>query len=244
MSLPSVLDHGPWSAPAGPGEPHPSLKELHRGGEAGNAPGWPGGSAQAGARASRVDARPGPDAALAAPEGDPAGLVWLSRARAGEGHGRAAALAEWRAHLAKVPGSTGERAALAAALLGALEQGDLGTLDGWRGVTARSLAVEALLSLGYPHALEVHPDDLGHLREVQARGMRGAVQKGLRACLVASLGGQAILATLWVQGWHGSLLGAGAAGVVAVLAPLAAASWLAWVRASPWILHPNVRPVD
>lgn len=49
-------------------------------------------------------------------------------------------------------------------LLQLLEGGQLAGLGEGRGRTCRSVAVEALLSLGFPYALEVRPEDLEHLR--------------------------------------------------------------------------------
>jgi hypothetical protein len=45
-----------------------------------------------------------------------------------------------------------------------LETGKLEGLVDTRGRTCRAVAVEALLSLGFPYALEVRPEDLDHLR--------------------------------------------------------------------------------
>src|SRR5690606_10035502 len=78
-------------------------------------------------------------------EGGPGGLAVLAHARACEGMGRASTLAMWSERLRQIPASPGARAARAEALLGALSSQDLGALDGFRGTTARSLAVEALL---------------------------------------------------------------------------------------------------
>ncbi|WP_275899140.1 hypothetical protein [Pyxidicoccus caerfyrddinensis] len=51
-----------------------------------------------------------------------------------------------------------------------LETGKLEGLVDTRGRSCRAVAVEALLSLGFPYALEVRPEDLEHLR---AHGRRG-----------------------------------------------------------------------
>jgi hypothetical protein len=48
-----------------------------------------------------------------------------------------------------------------------LEAGRLKELEDEEGHTCRAAAVEGLLSLGFPYALEVRPEDLEHLRKVQ-----------------------------------------------------------------------------
>jgi hypothetical protein len=45
-----------------------------------------------------------------------------------------------------------------------LASGDLATLRASDGTSARAVAVERLLGLGYPYALEVSPEDLAHWR--------------------------------------------------------------------------------
>ena len=53
-----------------------------------------------------------------------------------------------------------------------LETGKLEGLVDTHGRTCRAVAVEALLSLGFPYALEVRPEDLEHLRASGHGGMR------------------------------------------------------------------------
>ena len=62
-------------------------------------------------------------------------------------------------------GSSAEAAALLTRLL------DSRALDGLEhgGSSLRAVAVEALLELGFPHALEVRPEDLEFLRATQAK---------------------------------------------------------------------------
>jgi len=52
----------------------------------------------------------------------------------------------------------------AAFILDLLEKGSLGELVDSQGRSCRSTAVRALFQMGYPHALEVSPEDLDHLR--------------------------------------------------------------------------------
>ncbi|MBZ4414896.1 hypothetical protein [Myxococcus sp. RHSTA-1-4] len=63
-----------------------------------------------------------------------------------------------------------------------LETGKLEGLVDARGRSCRAVAVEALLSLGYPYALEVRPEDLEHLRSAG----RGLPRTGLRGPLIPS----------------------------------------------------------
>jgi len=46
----------------------------------------------------------------------------------------------------------------------------LGSLRGTDGTSARAVAVERLLGLGYPYALEVSPEDLAHWRQERPSG--------------------------------------------------------------------------
>lgn len=77
-----------------------------------------------------------------------------------------------------------------------LETGKLEGLVDVRGRSCRAVAVEALLSLGYPYALEVRPEDLEHLRST-GRGLaptRLAVRGPLvpAGVLLAGLGAQIV----------------------------------------------------
>jgi len=58
----------------------------------------------------------------------------------------------------------GDARATADALLKVLASQDLATLQASGGTSARAVAVERLLALGYPYALEVSPEDLAHWR--------------------------------------------------------------------------------
>ena len=92
------------------------------------------------------------------PEGLPALEVLIDQVRA-PGAARAE-VDELIAGLAQPLGpeqSPRERADL---LLSLIEDKHLGDFTGGKGVTVRSAAVEALLALGYPYALEVPPDAL------------------------------------------------------------------------------------
>ncbi|NMO19488.1 hypothetical protein [Pyxidicoccus fallax] len=74
-----------------------------------------------------------------------------------------------------------------------LETGKLEGLVDTRGRTCRAVAVEALLSLGYPYALEVRPEDLEHLRtHGRARAAPGPGALLPVGVLIAGLGMQSI----------------------------------------------------
>jgi hypothetical protein len=71
-------------------------------------------------------------------------------------------------------------------LLALVESSDVGPLEGSDGCTVRVAAVEALLELGYPHALQVPPDALEEARRARAGPEpRDVPIVGLCAALVA-----------------------------------------------------------
>ena len=72
-----------------------------------------------------------------------------------------------------------------------LSSGALATLSGSDGKTARAVAVERLLGLGYPYALEVAPEDLAHWRS--ERPSEATDGRGL-AVLVMTV---AVFLSLW-----------------------------------------------
>ncbi|RJS16149.1 hypothetical protein DRW03_31400 [Corallococcus sp. H22C18031201] len=76
-------------------------------------------------------------------------------------------------------------------LHGLLEGGGLAGLADEKGRTCRAAAVEGLLSLGFPYALEVSPEDLAHLR---AQG-GGRNRLGLAGLLLLGLGATAQMAS-------------------------------------------------
>jgi hypothetical protein len=106
--------------------------------------------------------------------------------------------------------------AMADYLLGELEAGSLGALVDSRGHSCRARAVEAVLGLGYPYALEVSPEDLEHLRRDSASG--AALTPTSVAAMLAAVGGAALaiaqtagLARFW------EVLGPAALAIVGVL---------------------------
>jgi len=71
-----------------------------------------------------------------------------------------------------------------------LSSGELATLTGPHGTSARAVAVERLLALGYPYALEVSPEDLAHWQSHRPTAADG---RGL-AVLVTTV---AVCLSLW-----------------------------------------------
>jgi hypothetical protein len=83
----------------------------------------------------------------------------VSARASGAGQSRRQALLEQLGHLdLGAPRATADR------LLSLLASGQLEGLTGRGGTSARAVAVERLLQLGYPYALEVAPEDLAHWR--------------------------------------------------------------------------------
>src|SRR4051812_33035558 len=99
----------------------------------------------------------------------------LQRADNASGDARRTATTELNAALGQM--SRFASRPVADLLLRWLDQGALSDLQDAEGLTARAAATAALLSMGYPYALEISPDDLDHLRSRTAavRGPGGAV---------------------------------------------------------------------
>lgn len=112
--------------------------------------------------------------------------VLLQRADAAAGDARRAATAELNAGLGQMARYPSRPAA--DLLLRWLDQGALKDLQDAEGLTARAAATAAVLSMGYPYALEISPDDLDHLRArtAAARGP-GAAVGALMMMVVTSL---------------------------------------------------------
>ena len=120
--------------------------------------------------------------------------VLLQRADAAAGDARRVATAELNALLGQMARYASRPAA--DLLLRWLDQGALKDLQDAEGLTARAAATAAVLSMGYPYALEISPDDLDHLRarSAAARGPGGAVG-ALMMMVVTSLIAAVQLAT-------------------------------------------------
>lgn len=104
-------------------------------------------------------------AAVDQPQGAPQLDAFARDARLPGSEGRAALSALHAALASLAPAEASGRA-----LLALLDQGAFHQLVGDDGTPTRVLAVEALLRLGYPWALEVHPDELAWYRAtVEAR---------------------------------------------------------------------------
>ena len=95
----------------------------------------------------------------------------IEQAREASGEERSARVHRVNGHLAALATPEGSREA-ADVLLRLLEDGSLEGLEGPRGRTCRAVAVETLLRLGFPYALEVRPEDLEHLRSQGSKRQR------------------------------------------------------------------------
>ncbi|HZN94034.1 MAG TPA: hypothetical protein VFB81_15080 [Myxococcales bacterium] len=93
-------------------------------------------------------------------------------------------------------------------LLRWLDQGSLTDLEDGDGQTARAAATAAVLSMGYPYALEISPDDLDHLREHTApdSSLGGSLAATLVVGITSAFAGTELVA----QGWRGHLSHMGA----------------------------------
>jgi hypothetical protein len=94
----------------------------------------------------------------------------LQRADAANGDARRAATGELNTLLGQMPRYASRP--VADLLLRWLDQGALSDLQDGEGQTARAAATAAVLSMGYPYALEINPNDLDHLRSHSAPGAR------------------------------------------------------------------------
>jgi hypothetical protein len=111
----------------------------------------------------------------------------LEEARAAAGAERAALALHLNRELEALGAEGGSRE-VADLLLQLLESGRLEGLEDAEGRTCRGVAVETLVGLGYPYALEVRPEDLEYLR-TQARPTRpGLLSKGALAAGVLGAG--------------------------------------------------------
>ncbi|MFY1824709.1 hypothetical protein ACN47A_02225 [Myxococcus fulvus] len=107
-------------------------------------------------------------------------LVRVEQAVAASDAERPEAAARLNEVLAQLAQGGGERQ-VADTLHRLLDSGRLEGLVDARGRSCRAVAVEALLSLGFPYALEVQPEDLKHLRSNNAsrpKGRPGALDFG------------------------------------------------------------------
>jgi len=111
----------------------------------------------------------------------------LQKADAASGDARRAATSELNAALGQM--SRFASRPVADLLLRWLDQGALSDLQDAEGQTARAAATAAVLSMGYPYALEISPDDLDHLRSRSAavRGPGGAVGAFLMVAVTAGI---------------------------------------------------------
>lgn len=129
----------------------------------------------------RVAAEPTSERAIAPPMERLNSL--LQRAGAASGEARRAAASELNALVAQL--SRTPSRPLADLLLRWLDQGALGDLEDAEGQTSRAATTAAVLSMGYPYALEISPDDLDHLRQRSSAG--GKAGEALAAFLIVAV---------------------------------------------------------
>jgi len=111
----------------------------------------------------------------------------VEQARAASGAERAALAGHLNRELEAL-GSEGGSREVADLLLHLLESGQLEGLEEAEGRTCRGVAVETLVGLGYPYALEVRPEDLEYLRNQSQPTRKGLLTKGALAAGVLGTG--------------------------------------------------------
>jgi hypothetical protein len=115
----------------------------------------------------------------------------------------------------------GNEAAEAKAVLAALDLEALHGLTDARGRRCTTEAVETLIACGFPHALEVRPEDLEHRQRFRkAMGLRFWLRAGVGVTL-AALGVLVVRGDLWA-----AIPAALLVGRLALPAVMAAAKWL------------------
>jgi hypothetical protein len=142
------------------------------------------------------------------------------RARKAGGQARRQLADEINAAFRKLGQSGGSRA-VADFLLKQLEEDAFEGLTDSEGRTCRGVAVEALLAMGYPYALEISPEDLEHLRQDSSPNPLGAY--GVAGLLLALVGGGAEIFQVMEPGSFSD--GALLAAVIHVGAMLVTALW-------------------
>ncbi len=107
---------------------------------------------------------------------------WAQSARAQRGDDRERALLMLHASLTSLPPT----AANAEAVVTLLESGAFDDLEARDGRVTREVAVEALMALGFPHALQLHPDQLDWLRGLQRSRRRTVYWRWFAAALAVA----------------------------------------------------------
>ncbi|WP_257461057.1 hypothetical protein [Archangium lipolyticum] len=111
----------------------------------------------------------------------------VEEARAASGAERQALAARLNRELEALELEEGSRE-VADLLLHLLESGQLEGLEAAEGRTCRGVAVETLLGLGYPYALEVRPEDLEYLRNQSRPNRKGLLPEGALGAGVLAAG--------------------------------------------------------
>ncbi|WP_239989389.1 hypothetical protein [Corallococcus macrosporus] len=186
--VPSLEDVAPQAPPtaAAAGEAvAPRAPLVAMPGEAVSPRGPPGATSREAPSPSPRSGKPTPPLDLPLPV-----LVLTEQAQRAPEAERPLIAARLNLQLARMARTGGDRL-VADTFLRLLESGRLTGLVDARGRTCRAAAVEALLSLGFPYALEVHPEDLAHLRaNAQQRKKRRGRPGASVAVLVGGLSAQ------------------------------------------------------
>lgn len=136
----------------------------------------------------------------------------LERAQEATGSERSTRALQLNRHLEALASEGGSRE-VADVLLRLLEGGQLEGLKERRGRTCRSVAVETLLRLGFPYALEVRPEDLEHLRQQVPRHKRQRISPEVGSAIILGLS----LPGQWLTFPPDFLSGSTAAPVIAMM---------------------------
>jgi hypothetical protein len=119
-------------------------------------------------------------------------------------------------------------------LLRLLRDEGLGELHGKDGREVRPAALDALLALGYPYALEVPPEVLERMRRFSPRALSRASRWGVRLAAMSAMAPTIVAALTSVRGWWRyseelAILG-GVMFLPAVLSALAERYRLRWLK--------------
>ena len=135
-----------------------------------------------------------PSPGLSVPEAMRSLPELIEQAREASGAEHSARALRLNRHLEALASGGGSRE-VADVLLRLLESGQLEELEEKGGRTCRAVAVETLLRLGFPYALEVRPEDLEHLRQ---RGSPRRRRRVVPTALAAGSLGAGLVGEWWM----------------------------------------------